>query len=141
MLTLSADGDASGTGILWMTYALNPPGENAISDTRRGQLAAYDAENLTRQLWHSDMAAGDRDALGYFAKFNPPTVANGKVYAASFPAPESYCRSFVSCNYTYTSPNSMGYLVVYGLNPPASAPVRSFVADILPAVLAPLLNE
>jgi hypothetical protein len=35
-------------------------------------LAAYDAENLSRQLWHNDMAAGQRDALGYFAKFNPP---------------------------------------------------------------------
>src|SRR5262249_58602489 len=64
ILTLSADGDASGTGILWMTYALMPPGEDATSDTRRGQLAAYDAENLGRLLWHSDMAADQRDDQG-----------------------------------------------------------------------------
>ena len=83
ILTLSANREVSGTGIPWMTYAQNPAGQDATLDTRLGQLAAYDAENLTRQLWHSDMAAGARDALGYFAKFNPPTVANGKVYAAT----------------------------------------------------------
>jgi hypothetical protein len=138
ILSLSANKEVSGTGILWMTYAQNPPDEEATLDTRLGQLAAFDAENLKRQLWHSDMAARARDALGYFAKFNPPTVANGKVYAASFPAPERYKAPL---DHTYTSPNSMGYLVVYGLNPPASAPVRSFVADILPSVLAPLLGD
>jgi hypothetical protein len=138
ILTLSADGDASGTGILWMTYALNPPNEDAASDTRRGQLAAYDAENLGRQLWHSDMAAGQRDALGYFAKFNPPTVANGKVYTASFPPPELYKTLG---GHTYTAPNNMGYVLVYGLDPPAKAPVRSFAAEVLPAVLAPLLGD
>ena len=138
ILTLSAHGDTSGTGILWMTYALNPPGEDATFDTRRGQMAAYDAENLGRILWHSDMAAGQRDALGYFAKFNPPTVANGKVYAASFPPPEPY--KTLAGN-TYTAPNNLGYVVVYGLDPPIRAPVRSFVADVLPAILAPLLNE
>lgn len=161
ILALSARGDASGTGVLWMTYALNPPGKDAISDTRRGQLAAYDAENLGRRLWHSDMAAGQRDALGYFAKFNPPTVANGKVYAASFPPPEPYktlegvSRMVIGSEdipfpsepyktlegHTYTAPNSMGYVVVYGIDPPTKAKVRSFVADVLPAVLAPLLDD
>ena len=143
ILTLSADGDASGTGILWMTYALNPSGEDADIDTRRGQLAAYDAEDLGRRLWHSDMAAGQRDALGYFAKFNPSTVANGKMYAASFPPPEPYktIPDDKGNPHTYTAPNNMGYVVVYGLDPPAKAPVRSFAAEALQAILAPLLEE
>jgi hypothetical protein len=143
ILTLSADGDTAGTGILWMTYGLNPPQEDATFDTRRGQLAAYDAENLSRQLWHSDMAAGQRDALGYFAKFNPPTVANGKVYAASFPPPEPYKTVLMEDKreHTYTARNNIGYVVVYGLGPPAKAPVRSFAAEALQAILAPLLEE
>ena len=49
----------------------------------REEFAAFDAENLSRALWTSDVQPG-RDALGYFAKFNPPTVANGKVYVATF---------------------------------------------------------
>ena len=48
ILTLSANREISGSGILWMTYAKNPHGHTATSDTRLGQLAAYDAENLTR---------------------------------------------------------------------------------------------
>jgi len=103
-----------------MTYALNAPGEDATFDTRRGRLAAYDAEALNRELWNSDMASAERDALGYFAKFNPPTIADGKVYVASFPPPESYKTSG---EHTYTAANNFGYVVVYGLNPPAKAPV------------------
>ena len=42
-----------------------------------------------RQIWSSDQKPSD--SLGMFAKFNPPTVANGKVYVATFqeenPAP------------------------------------------------------
>src|SRR5204862_1533561 len=60
ILSLSANGDRS--GILWMTYALNPPEEDATLDTRRGRLAAYDAENLGRELWNSDMAGSGRDS-------------------------------------------------------------------------------
>jgi len=138
ILSLSASGDAAGSGILWMTHALNPPEKDATFDTRPGRLAAYNAENLGRELWNSDMAAGSRDALGYFAKFNPATIANGKVYAASFPTPEPYKTNG---EHTYHAANNVGYLVVYGLNPPAHAPVKSFVPDLLPSILAPLLKD
>ena len=139
ILSLSANGDRPGSGVLWMTYALdNPPVEGATFDTRRGRLAAHDAENLTRELWNSDMTPGRRDTLGYFAKFNPPSIANGKVYVAASPAPEPYRTTG---EHTYQAPNSMGYLVVYGLNPPASPPVRSFVADALPSIVSPLLGD
>jgi hypothetical protein len=141
ILSLSANGDAEGTGILWMTYALSPPGEDATFDTRRGRAAAYNAENLSRELWNSDMAADGRDVLGYFAKFNSPTIANGKVYAASFPTPEPYKTTPWGSNHTYHAANNVGYLVVYGLNPPAHPPVKSFVVDLLPSVLAPVLSD
>ena len=55
----------------------------------------------------------------------------------SFPPPEPYKTSG---GHTYTAPNNMGYVVVYGLDPLTRAPVRSFVAEVLPAILAPVLD-
>ncbi|HVW85399.1 MAG TPA: hypothetical protein VHB50_11995, partial [Bryobacteraceae bacterium] len=149
ILSLSANGDSSGTGILWATFASDNTGDfvtDASFSTKRGQLVALDAENIGRTLWTSETAP-DRDSLGHFAKFNPPTIANGKVYVAAFPTPEPYVHA-IDCdrynadktcaqlvNQTYSSPNSMGQVVVYGLNPPAQPSVRSFVSDVLPALL------
>jgi hypothetical protein len=85
ILSLSANGGKAGTGILWAVHAdrteTTPPG-SAFTDKFRGVLRAYDAEDLSRELWNSK---GDlRDALGDFAKFTPVTVANGKVYVPTF---------------------------------------------------------
>jgi hypothetical protein len=68
-MSLSAKSNISGTGILWVSE-LNI-------------LHAFDASNLQNELWNSDMNP-DRDDLGEAAKFCPPTIANGKVYAATF---------------------------------------------------------
>ena len=149
ILSLSANGEQSGSGILWANFASSNTGDfvtDATFSTKHGELAAFDAENLTRVLWTSDVEPS-RDGLGYFAKFNPPTIANGKVYIAAFPAPEPYAKT-IDCDHydtnlkcvqlvdqTYSATNSMGRIVVYGLNPPASPPVRSFVSDVLPAIL------
>src|SRR5262249_54930668 len=79
ILALSANGTNAGTGILWATV-------NRISDANQsvvsGRLHAYNAQNVASELWNSDMVA--RDSLGNLAKFVPPTVANGKVYVATF---------------------------------------------------------
>ena len=45
-------------------------------------LRAIDAGNLSRELWNSTLHPNDN--LGLLAKFTPPTVANGKVYMATF---------------------------------------------------------
>src|SRR5213076_3379710 len=43
----------------------------------------YDADNLQNELWNS-YTARDRDDFGNYAKFTPPTIANGKVYVPTF---------------------------------------------------------
>jgi hypothetical protein len=149
ILSLSANGEKSGSGILWANFASSNTGDfvtDAAFSTKRGQLAAFDAEDLTRVLWTSDMKP-DRDGLGYFAKFNPPTIASGKVYIAAFPSPEPYAKT-IDCDradsmgkcvrfadQTYSAPEGMGQIVIYGLNPPAKPSIRSFVSDVLPAIL------
>jgi hypothetical protein len=47
-----------------------------------GVLRAFDAEDVSVELWNSDRDS--RDQLGKFAKFPAPTVANGKVFVATF---------------------------------------------------------
>jgi hypothetical protein len=59
-----------------------------------GTLHAFDALNVSQELWNSDMQAR-RDTLGSFTKFANPTVANGKVYV----------------------PTASNQVVVYGLLP------------------------
>jgi hypothetical protein len=81
MLSLSAHGSTAGTGILWTVH---PTKDDANRGAVAGTVSAFDADDLKRRLWHSDEAAGARDALGMLAKFTPPTVANGRVYMATF---------------------------------------------------------
>jgi outer membrane protein assembly factor BamB len=77
MMTLSANGASPGTGVLWTTASREG---DANRGTVPGVLRAFDAETL-RLLWESTDLADDMTTL---AKFNPPVVANGKVYVASF---------------------------------------------------------
>jgi hypothetical protein len=100
ILSISADGSAPGSGILWATH---PTSGNANKATRPGTLRAYDAGDLSRELWTSRQNPG-RDDLGNFAKFNPPMVADGKVYVASFSSDDN---------------DVTDELVVYGLLAPA----------------------
>ena len=46
-------------------------------------MQAFDAGDVTHELWNSNQNAA-RDSIGRFAKFVCPTVANGKVYIATF---------------------------------------------------------
>jgi hypothetical protein len=78
-LSLSANGSTAGTGILWGTHPLASTGGGAAV---AGVLYAYNAENVAQKLWDSSMRSGD--GMASATKYVPPTVANGKVYIATF---------------------------------------------------------
>jgi outer membrane protein assembly factor BamB len=78
-MSVSASGTAAGTGILWGAYSKSL----ANGGQYPGILRAYDASDVTKELWNSDMNAS-RDAAGSWAKWVPPTVVNGRVYLATF---------------------------------------------------------
>jgi hypothetical protein len=75
-LSLSANGRRAGTGIVWASGADTPDTEPQPAP---GILRAFDASDLSKELWNSRQNAA-RDDAGKFAKFNPPTIANGKVF-------------------------------------------------------------
>jgi hypothetical protein len=84
MLSLSAHGKKPGTALLWASL---PPFGNANHGSVEGLLAAYDATQFDAQgrlvlLWHSHQNPGDDP--GIFAKFCCPTIADGKVFLATF---------------------------------------------------------
>ena len=80
ILALSANGTNAATAIVWAVHQL---GGDANQQVRPGVLHAYSAQNITNELWNSEQI-NSRDTVGKFAKFVPPTVANGKVYMATF---------------------------------------------------------
>ena len=83
MLSLSANGTTPGTGIIW-SYARGPnTGEEGVHTIMPGILRAYDAGDVNRLLWTSQMNLR-RDDAGLFGKFSVPTVANGNVYVGTW---------------------------------------------------------
>jgi len=78
MLSLSANGDKD--GILWA--AIHATGDS-WNESRPGILHAYDADDINHELWNS-LENPERDNCDKYSKMSPPTVANGKVYLASF---------------------------------------------------------
>jgi len=79
-LSLSASGTKKGTAILWATHSTAGSAETIAQP---GELHAYDATNIANELWNS-LQNPARDDTGRYGKFNPPTVANGKVYLGTF---------------------------------------------------------
>jgi hypothetical protein len=78
MLALSANG--SKDGILWA--AIHASGDS-WHESRPGVLHAYDADDIRHELWNS-LENPSRDDCGEYSKMAPPTIANGRVYLASF---------------------------------------------------------
>jgi outer membrane protein assembly factor BamB len=108
VLSVSADGGLIGTGIVWATRPSDcPAGDHSDMDHRPcnaqfkivpGILKAFDAGTL-EELWSSSSSA---DSLGMLGKFNPPTIAHGRVYVGTFGR---------NC----AGPACRGQLVVYGV--------------------------
>jgi hypothetical protein len=79
-MTLSADGADPESGILWLSMPISLDANNG---TVPGVLRAFKASDVSVELWNSQQSAS-QDAYGLYAKFNPPTVYNGRVYQPSF---------------------------------------------------------
>jgi PQQ-like domain len=69
MAFLAASSNGTTGGIVWALQGAT--------------LYAYDASDLTKELYDSTQAPGNRDAPGPAGKFVVPTVANGRVYVAT----------------------------------------------------------
>jgi hypothetical protein len=80
VMSISANGSEAGTGIVWASIPLNADAESAVVS---GVLRAFDASNLSSELYDTQQNA-TRDSIGLYSKYTPPTVANGKVYMATF---------------------------------------------------------
>jgi hypothetical protein len=78
MLSLSSEGGRD--GILWA--AIHATGDS-WHESRPGILHAYEADNIEHELWNS-LQNPARDDCGEYAKMAPPTIANGRVFLASF---------------------------------------------------------
>jgi len=100
MLSLSASGNRD--GILWA--AIHATGDS-WHESRPGILHAYDAGDIMHELWNS-LEDAQRDDCGNYSKMAPPTIANGKVYLASFG----------------TQNIGSGQLCIYGLLPGGPSP-------------------
>ncbi len=100
MLSLSANGGKD--GILWA--AIHRTGDS-WHESRPGILHAFSADDVNRELWNS-LEDAKRDDCDEYSKMAPPTIANGKVYLASFG----------------TANTGTGQMCVYGMLPDGAPP-------------------
>jgi len=112
---LGVSSNGSTQGIVW---ALVPANGDANSCRGvKGMLIAVAADDVTKELWRSqgrDANASDtKDSFGLLARFNPPTIANGKVFVPTAGDAEPLQR------YRGPRPLQQGpahyYLAAYGL--------------------------
>jgi hypothetical protein len=113
-LTLSSKGSDAGTGILWALVPANGDGNSCRGV--KAMLMAFKADDVMQELWRSqgrDINLSDtKDSVGLLARFNPPVVANGKVFVGTAGDGEQLQR--------YGGPRPFEpalnyYLAVYGL--------------------------
>ncbi len=91
--------DGTNDGILWMIDE-GLPLQNSAGTPTRATLRAYQAGDLSNELYNSSQNSGD--VPGYGIKFTSPVVANGRVYIST------------GLDLT-TVANPRGEIVVYGL--------------------------
>jgi len=76
--SISSNGTVAHTGILW---AIENGSDNGTP--LPGIVYAFDAMDISTELWDSTQAPGNRDVAGVYVKFSVPTVVNGKVYVGA----------------------------------------------------------
>lgn len=81
-LAVTANGCNAGTGIVWVSIPLIG-GEDEGGNVP-GVLRAFNADDLTKELWDSNMNSA-RDAAGLWSKFRTPLIVNGKAYQVGLP--------------------------------------------------------
>ncbi len=76
--SISSNGSTAGTAILWAidSSQYGPPAPGPGPSV----LHAYDATNISNELWNSSQAPNSRDRAGNAVRFTVPRIANGKVY-------------------------------------------------------------
>src|SRR5262249_26592660 len=121
MLALSANGARAGSGIVWALVPLD--GDANQQRGVKAILLALDAQDASRTLWTSELFM-QRDRVGLFAKFNPPMVANGKVFVPTYGDEEPLQRYPQNAPGPTQFPRNY-YVAVYGLMsaPPAPRPI------------------
>ena len=77
-ISISGNGTTPGTGIVWAFYTYPISGGND-GLPHPAILRAFDASNIATELWDSNQNKA-RDYAGSWAKWDPPTIANGFVY-------------------------------------------------------------
>lgn len=112
MLAVSSKGTQANTGIVWAVAPLN--GDANQSRGVQGVVFAFDARDVSKQLWSSEVA-GARDRLGLFAKFVPPTVAGGKVFVPTYGDNEA--AQIYGGNARPNQLPAKYYVAVYGMLP------------------------
>jgi hypothetical protein len=80
--TLSVSANGNSNSILWAVERVD---QDPLGNGTRapGVLHAFDATDLSTELYNSNEAAGARDSLDFAAKWAAPLVANGQVFVAS----------------------------------------------------------
>lgn len=104
--TPSISADGSTNGIIWLVDTSQFCTGDDAPGCGPAVLYAYDAANVSRELWSS--SASDADEAGNAVKFVVPTVANGKVYVGT---------RGNNTGGAYGSTDTSGELDVYGLKP------------------------
>jgi hypothetical protein len=115
-LTVSSNGSTPGTGIVWAVVPAN--GDSNSCRGVKGMLIALNAEDVTKELWRSQGKNANlpdtADSFGLLARFNTPTVANGKLFVPTAGDAEQLQR----WGGPRPAPGPANYqLVVYGLKP------------------------
>jgi hypothetical protein len=107
--SLSANDDKD--GIIWTLF---PQGDGQWT-AQQGTLVAFDALTTLKEIWRDE--GHDPDNSEWFAKFNPPTIADGKVFRPCFA--QYQIPVDAQMNDTGGAPTDMnggnGKIVVYGL--------------------------